>query len=57
MTISDEIRKMIIQRASAQEIGHLAVEQGMKTLRTVGLEKVKQGLSTFEQVLILTSAG
>jgi type II secretory ATPase GspE/PulE/Tfp pilus assembly ATPase PilB-like protein len=56
MTVSDEIRKLVIQRASAHEIGKLAVEQGMKTLRMVGLEKAKQGASTLEQVLLLTSA-
>jgi type IV pilus assembly protein PilB len=56
MTMSDEIRKMVIGRASSHEIGHIAVSQGMKTLRTVALEKVKEGLSTLEQTLIVTSA-
>jgi type IV pilus assembly protein PilB len=56
MTVTDEIRKLIIKRASAQEIGKLAISQGMKTLRQVGLEKASQGLSTLEQVLVLTSA-
>jgi type IV pilus assembly protein PilB len=46
MTMSEEIRKMVIKRASAQEIGKLAIEQGMKTLRMVALEKVREGLST-----------
>ena len=55
MTITDEIRKLVIKRASAQEIGKLAVEQGMKTLRMVALDKVKEGVSTLEQVLVLTS--
>ena len=40
MTMTDEIRKLVIQRVGAQEIGKLAIEQGMKTLRTVALEKV-----------------
>ena len=56
MTMTDEIRKMIIQRAGAQEIGKLAIQQGMKTLRVVGLEKVKEGLSTLEQTLLVTSS-
>jgi type IV pilus assembly protein PilB len=55
MTMTDEIRKMVIQRAGAQEIGKLAIEQGMKTLRRVALEKVGEGLSTLEQTLLLTS--
>lgn len=54
MTITDEIRKMIIKRASAMEIGKVAIEQGMKTLRMVALDKVKQGLSTLEQTLVVT---
>ncbi|HTA28861.1 MAG TPA: ATPase, T2SS/T4P/T4SS family [Candidatus Cybelea sp.] len=56
MTMTDEIRKMVIQRASAQEIGKIAIQQGMKTLRTVALEKARDGLSTLEQTLLITSA-
>jgi type IV pilus assembly protein PilB len=56
MTMSDEIRKMVIQRASAQEIGKVAIQQGMKTLRSVALEKARDGLSTLEQALLLTAA-
>jgi type IV pilus assembly protein PilB len=55
MTISDEIRKLIIDRVSAMEIGKVAMAQGMKTLRSVALDKVREGLSTLEQVLLLTS--
>jgi len=56
MTVTDDIRKLIIARSSASEIGKLAVSQGMKTLRVVALEKVRDGASTLEQVLVLTSA-
>jgi len=56
MTITDEIRKMIISRAPAMEIGNLAISQGMKTLRMVALEKVKEGLTTLEQVLVVTAS-
>jgi type IV pilus assembly protein PilB len=55
MTMTDELRKMVIKRASAQEISKVAIEQGMKTLRMVALEKVREGLSTLEQTLLLTS--
>ena len=55
MTITDEIRKMVIERKSAMEIGKMAVAQGMKTLRMVALDKVRDGISTLEQVLLLTS--
>jgi type IV pilus assembly protein PilB len=56
MTVTDELRKMIIERKSAMEIGKMAVAQGMKTLRMVALDKVREGVSTLEQVLLLTSS-
>ena len=55
MTMTDEIRKMVIQRVSAHEIGALAIEQGMKTLRGVALGKARDGLSTLEQTLVITA--
>jgi type IV pilus assembly protein PilB len=55
MTITDELRKMVIERKSAMEIGKVAIAQGMRTLRMVALDKVKEGVSTLEQVLVLTS--
>lgn len=56
MTVSDEIRKMVIKRASGMEIGKVAHGEGMKTLREVALMKARDGISTLEQVLVLTSA-
>jgi type IV pilus assembly protein PilB len=55
MTITDEIRKMVITRASAMDIGKMAIGQGMKTLRMVALEKVREGITTLEQVLLATA--
>ena len=55
MTVTDEIRKLIISRASAMEISKVAIAQGMKTLRHVALEKVREGISTLEQTLVVTS--
>ena len=55
MTITDEIRKMIINRAGSMEIANLAMSQGMKTLRGAALEKARDGITTLEQVLITTS--
>jgi type IV pilus assembly protein PilB len=56
MTVSDEIRKLIIARANSRELGKIAIGQGMKTLRMVALDRVREGVSTLEQVLVLTSA-
>ena len=56
MTVSDEIRKLVIQRSSAHEIGKVAIELGMKTLRMAALDKVREGVSTLEQTLIATAS-
>jgi type II secretory ATPase GspE/PulE/Tfp pilus assembly ATPase PilB-like protein len=56
MTVTDEIRRLIIARSSAMELGKLAISQGMKTLRVVALEKAHEGASTLEQVLVATSS-
>jgi type IV pilus assembly protein PilB len=56
MTVSDQIRKLIISRASTREMAKLAVNQGMRTLRMVALDRARDGISTLEQVLVTTSA-
>ncbi|MDE3098685.1 MAG: Flp pilus assembly complex ATPase component TadA [Verrucomicrobiota bacterium] len=55
MTMSDAIRKLVIARCSSREMGKIAVDEGMKTLRMVGMERAREGLSTLEQVLVVTS--
>jgi type IV pilus assembly protein PilB len=55
MTVTDEIRKLIIARGSAMEISKVAISQGMRTLRIVALDKVREGVTTLEQTLIVTS--
>ena len=54
MTITDEIRKLVIARASTREMGKIAVGQGMRTLRMAALDRARDGISTLEQVLLLT---
>jgi type IV pilus assembly protein PilB len=56
MTVSDELRKLIIARANSREMGKVAIGQGMRTLRMVALDRVREGVSTLEQVLVLTAA-
>jgi type IV pilus assembly protein PilB len=55
MTITDDIRKVILSRGSAMELSKVAVGQGMKTLRVAALDKVRDGVTTLEQVLVVTS--
>ncbi|MDB6030385.1 MAG: pilus biosynthesis protein [Verrucomicrobiales bacterium] len=56
MSVTDEIRKVIIARGSAMEINKIALNQGMKSLRLVALDKVKEGLTTLEQTIVVTSS-
>ena len=56
MTITDQIRKLVIARANTRELGKVAISQGMRTLRMVGLDRAREGVSTLEQVLLITSA-
>jgi type IV pilus assembly protein PilB len=56
MTVSDELRKLIIARANSREMGKIAIGQGMRTLRMVALDRVRDGVSTLEQVLVLTAS-
>jgi type IV pilus assembly protein PilB len=55
MSVTDDIRKAVIARASSMEIGKIAINQGMKTLRYAALDKVKDGGSTLEQTLVVTA--
>ncbi len=55
MTVSDEIRKLVLKRSSGMELMECAKGEGMKTLRMVALDKVREGISTLEQALALTS--
>ena len=51
MEISENIQELILVGASAQEIRRKAVEEGMLTLRRSGLEKIKAGITTLDEVL------
>jgi type IV pilus assembly protein PilB len=51
LIVSDAIRQLTLQRRSAGEIARQAVSEGMVTLRQDGLQKVKQGITSIEEVL------
>ena len=51
MEISEGIRDLIMVGATAVEIKRKALEEGMLTLRMSGLEKIKAGITTVEEVL------
>jgi type IV pilus assembly protein PilB len=51
MEISEGIRDLIMVGATAVEIKRKALEEGMLTLRQSGLEKIRAGITTIEEVL------
>ncbi len=51
MEIGEGIRDLIMVGATAVEIKRKALEEGMLTLRMSGLEKIKSGVTTIEEVL------
>ena len=52
--MSQPIRDLVLQKASADAIRRAAVELGMRTMREDGWEKVKAGLTTLDEVLRTT---
>jgi len=51
LVVSDEIKRLLIKGASAEEVKAQAVKEGMVPLRRAGMMKVKEGLTTPQEVL------
>lgn len=54
LEIDADIEKLITARASADEINELGIKKGMTTMSDDGLEKIKLGITTIEEVLRVT---
>lgn len=54
MEINDEIRELILNNSSDQEIRSAAISNGMNTLRVSALKKLLSGQTTIEEVLRVT---
>ncbi len=54
MTMTDEIRELVLVGASASEIKKEAIRQGMLTLRQSGINKLKEGITSVEEVIRAT---
>ena len=50
MPMTEEIERLTVERASAESIKTVAIQQGMITLRDDGLEKVRMGITSIEEV-------
>jgi type IV pilus assembly protein PilB len=56
MTISDEQRRLVLEKASADVLRECARREGMRTLREDGLEKVRRGVTSLPEVLRVLGA-
>ena len=56
MMMSEEIRALTLQRASADQIAAVAVREGMRRLRDDGLEKVQAGLTSMAEIARVTGS-
>ncbi len=55
LSLSDELRTLILKGVSKRELKHLARIQGMVTLRGAGMQLVRQGITSIEEVLGITN--
>jgi type IV pilus assembly protein PilB len=55
MPISDEMRQIIMRNGTSIDIAEQAQKEGVRTLRQSGLLKVKQGVTSLEEVEAVTN--
>jgi len=55
MPISEAIQRIILADGSSVEIAAQARREGVRTLRQAGLEKVRLGVTSLEEVLAVTN--
>jgi type IV pilus assembly protein PilB len=51
MDVDDSIRELILSGASAYELRQRAIQNGMIGLRESGLQKIRDGLTSIEEVV------
>jgi type IV pilus assembly protein PilB len=55
LPVSESIRRLIIKRASGAVIKAQAISEGMRSLRMVGIDKAREGITTLEEVCRVTA--
>ncbi len=51
LTVSESIERLAVENASTDDIKRVAIEEGMKTLRDDGFEKVGMGMTSIEEIM------
>jgi type IV pilus assembly protein PilB len=57
MHVSDDVRRLVLDKASADELRACARHEGMRTLREDGFEKLKRGVTSVGEVLRVLGGG
>lgn len=55
MPISEDIQRLILEDGTAMQIAEQAEKDGIRSLRESGLVKVKQGVTSLEQIVAITN--
>ena len=55
LLVNDEMRELVLREPSSSVLRDCAVKNGMLTLRDVGLLRAKEGTTSIEEVLLVTS--
>lgn len=56
MPMHEELKELILRRASAFEVKQEAIKLNMKTLRQSGITKIREGITTIDEVLKATTS-
>ena len=54
LTLTDQIRRLVLNRVTAQEIHRAGAEEGMRSMYEDGIAKAMQGITSIEEVLRVT---
>jgi type IV pilus assembly protein PilB len=54
MSLSETMKELILNGVSTAELKKAAINEGMNTLRKSGIQKIKEGVSTLEEILRVT---
>ncbi len=55
MILSDDMRDQIVAGITSTQLKRMSIDEGMETLRTAGLTKIREGVTTVDEVLSTTA--
>ena len=55
LVLTERIKELVVNLGSEAEIANAAIEEGMLTLRQAGMEKVRSGITSVQEVSRVTS--